>query len=210
MRNIWRVGAGLVLAGAIVTGAIVTSATAQPSGRLTIYTSQPSSQMAKVVEAFNKVAPEGPDLALSLRHHRGDEPAAGRIRRRPAAGRRGAGRRRGRDHAAQERRPAADLRQGAGREDAGGADRSRQDLLRHQADHHRHRHQHQAGQHAADVVAGSAGAGGRGEDRSWRIRSIPARRSSMSAPSRSRRSSAGRISRSWRAAAPSPPRATAP
>ena len=53
MRNIWRLGAGLVLTGAIVTGA-----TAQPSGRLTIYTSQPSGQMAKVVEAFNKVHPK--------------------------------------------------------------------------------------------------------------------------------------------------------
>ena len=58
MRNIWRLGAGLVLAGAIVTGAIVTGATAQPSGRLTVYTSQPSGQMAKVVEAFNKVHPK--------------------------------------------------------------------------------------------------------------------------------------------------------
>jgi iron(III) transport system substrate-binding protein len=53
MRNIWRLGAGLVLAGAIVTGA-----TAQPSGRLMVYTSQPSGQMAKVVEAFNKVHPK--------------------------------------------------------------------------------------------------------------------------------------------------------
>jgi iron(III) transport system substrate-binding protein len=58
MRNIWRVAARLVLAGAIVTGAIVTGAMAQPSGRLTIYTSQPSGQMAKVVEAFNKVHPK--------------------------------------------------------------------------------------------------------------------------------------------------------
>ena len=53
MRNIWRLGAGLVLASAIVTGA-----TAQPSGRLMVYTSQPSSQIAKVVEAFNKAHPK--------------------------------------------------------------------------------------------------------------------------------------------------------
>jgi iron(III) transport system substrate-binding protein len=53
MRTIGSLGAGLALAGAIVTGA-----TAQPSGRLMVYTSQPSSQMAKVVESFNKAHPK--------------------------------------------------------------------------------------------------------------------------------------------------------
>jgi iron(III) transport system substrate-binding protein len=53
MRNIWKLGAGLALAIAIVTGA-----TAQPSGKLMVYTSQPSGQMAKVVEAFNKAHPK--------------------------------------------------------------------------------------------------------------------------------------------------------
>ena len=53
MRNILRLCAGLALASAIVTGA-----TAQPSGRLTVYTSQPSGQIAKVVEAFNKAHPK--------------------------------------------------------------------------------------------------------------------------------------------------------
>ena len=53
MRTFWRLSAGLVLAGAIVTGA-----TAQPSGRLMVYTSQPSSQIAKVVESFNKAHPK--------------------------------------------------------------------------------------------------------------------------------------------------------
>jgi iron(III) transport system substrate-binding protein len=53
MWTICRFGAGLALACAIVTNAV-----AQPSGRLTIYTSQPSGQIAKVVEAFNKVHPK--------------------------------------------------------------------------------------------------------------------------------------------------------
>ena len=48
-----RLWVGVALATAIVTGA-----TAQPSGRLTIYTSQPSGQIAKVVEAFNKTYPK--------------------------------------------------------------------------------------------------------------------------------------------------------
>ena len=52
MRNFWRWGAGLALA------SIVTGATAQPSGRLMVYTSQPSGQIAKVVEAFNKTHPK--------------------------------------------------------------------------------------------------------------------------------------------------------
>ncbi len=48
--------AGLLAAGA-VAGA-VTSARAAPSGRLVLYTSQPSDQMAKVVEAFRKTYPD--------------------------------------------------------------------------------------------------------------------------------------------------------
>ena len=53
MRHIWKLSAALVLASAIAT-----SASAQPSGRLTVYTSQPSGQIAKVVEAFNKAHPK--------------------------------------------------------------------------------------------------------------------------------------------------------
>ncbi len=53
MRHIWRLCTGLVLAGAVIT-----VASAQPSGRLMVYTSQPSSQIAKVVEAFNKAHPK--------------------------------------------------------------------------------------------------------------------------------------------------------
>jgi len=53
MRHILRLCTGLVLAGAVTT-----VASAQPSGRLMVYTSQPSSQIAKVVEAFNKAHPK--------------------------------------------------------------------------------------------------------------------------------------------------------
>ena len=53
MQNISKLCAGLALAFAVVTGA-----SAQPSGRLTVYTSQPSGQIAKVVEAFNKTHPK--------------------------------------------------------------------------------------------------------------------------------------------------------
>src|SRR5215510_2972561 len=53
MRNVLRLCAGLALACAVIT-----NATAQPSGRLMVYTSQPSGQMAKVVEAFNKAHPK--------------------------------------------------------------------------------------------------------------------------------------------------------
>jgi iron(III) transport system substrate-binding protein len=53
MRNISTLCAGLALAFATST-----SATAQPSGRLMVYTSQPSGQIAKVVEAFNKTHPK--------------------------------------------------------------------------------------------------------------------------------------------------------
>lgn len=42
----------------IGAGAIATDAAAQPSGRLTVYTSQPSGQIAKVVEAFNRRYPK--------------------------------------------------------------------------------------------------------------------------------------------------------
>jgi iron(III) transport system substrate-binding protein len=83
MRNIWRVGAGLVLAGGIVTGASVTGAMAQPSGRLTIYTSQPSGQMAKVVEAFNKVHPK---VQISL-YRSGTTEVLNRLQAEFAAGR---------------------------------------------------------------------------------------------------------------------------
>jgi iron(III) transport system substrate-binding protein len=38
--------------------ALATSATAEPSGKLVVYTSQPSGQIAKAVEAFNKVHPK--------------------------------------------------------------------------------------------------------------------------------------------------------
>jgi iron(III) transport system substrate-binding protein len=53
MRYILRLSAALVLASALAT-----SATAQPSGRLMLYTSQPSGQIAKVIEAFNKTHPK--------------------------------------------------------------------------------------------------------------------------------------------------------
>ena len=53
MRTTWRLSAVLAFALAIATGA-----NAQPSGKLVIYTSQPSGQMAKVVEAFNKAHPK--------------------------------------------------------------------------------------------------------------------------------------------------------
>ena len=53
MRHIWKLSAAIVLASALAT-----SGSAQPSGRLTVYTSQPSGQIAKVVEAFNKAHPK--------------------------------------------------------------------------------------------------------------------------------------------------------
>ncbi|MCC6887555.1 MAG: ABC transporter substrate-binding protein [Hyphomicrobiales bacterium] len=53
MRSLWRLGAGLALAGTLAGGA-----DAQPSGRLMVYTSQPSGQIAKVVEAFNRTHPK--------------------------------------------------------------------------------------------------------------------------------------------------------
>ena len=61
-----------------------------------------------------------------------------------------------------------------GRQGAAGADRSRQDLLRHQADHHRHRLQHQARRRPRRVVERPAGAGSRVEDDHGASRSIPA------------------------------------
>jgi iron(III) transport system substrate-binding protein len=48
--------AGLLAAG--VAAGMATGAVAAPSGRLMIYTSQPSDQMAKVVEAFRKTHPD--------------------------------------------------------------------------------------------------------------------------------------------------------
>jgi iron(III) transport system substrate-binding protein len=48
--------AGLVAAG--VVAGMVTGAVGAPSGRLLVYTSQPSDQMAKVVEAFRKTHPD--------------------------------------------------------------------------------------------------------------------------------------------------------
>jgi iron(III) transport system substrate-binding protein len=53
MRNLLGTFTALALTGGIVNGAM-----AQPSGKLTIYTSQPSGQIAKVVEAFNKAHPK--------------------------------------------------------------------------------------------------------------------------------------------------------
>src|SRR5262245_20094243 len=51
--------AGLLAAGVAVGVAVgvATSSAAAPSGRLMVYTSQPSDQMAKVVEAFQKAHP---------------------------------------------------------------------------------------------------------------------------------------------------------
>ena len=52
--------AGLLAAGVVVSVAVgvVSTAPAAPSGRLLVYTSQPSDQMAKVVEAFRKAHPD--------------------------------------------------------------------------------------------------------------------------------------------------------
>ena len=80
-----------------------------PSGRLMVYTSQPSDQMAKVVEAFRKTHP---DIRIELFRSgttEVHEQAAGRARGRAPAGRRRSDRRCRRDDAAQERRPAAEL-----------------------------------------------------------------------------------------------------
>ena len=46
-----------MIAGVLAAG-VVTGAVAAPSGRLMVYTSQPSDQMAKVVEAFRKAHPD--------------------------------------------------------------------------------------------------------------------------------------------------------
>src|SRR5215467_3196885 len=48
--------AGLLAAG--MAAGVVTGAVGAPSGRLMVYTSQPSDQMAKVVEAFRKAHPD--------------------------------------------------------------------------------------------------------------------------------------------------------
>jgi iron(III) transport system substrate-binding protein len=78
MRNIWTFGAGLALACVIATGA-----GAEPSGRLTVYTSQPSGQMAKVVEAFNKTHPK---VQISL-YRSGTTEVMNRLQAEFAAGR---------------------------------------------------------------------------------------------------------------------------
>ena len=204
MRHIWKLSAAIVLASALATSAFCPAQ--RTAHGLHLAAERPDRQGGRGVQ---QGAPEGPGLALSLRHHRGDEPAAGGIRRRPSAGRRGAGRRRGRDHAAQERRPPAHLCQGPGRQGAGGADRSRQDLLRHQADHHRHRLQHQARRHRADVVERSRRAGGGVED-DHGASALFRRRGD---PCRHLRAAEGfRLAvfpDGWRRAAPSPPKATA-
>src|SRR5256885_12504592 len=46
-----------LLAGLLAAG-VAAGVVAAPSGRLTVYTSQPSDQMAKVVEAFRKTHPD--------------------------------------------------------------------------------------------------------------------------------------------------------
>src|SRR5215475_2752474 len=48
--------AGLLAAG--VAAGVMAGAVAAPSGRLMVYTSQPSDQMAKVVESFRKAYPD--------------------------------------------------------------------------------------------------------------------------------------------------------
>src|SRR5437016_9223812 len=52
--------AGLLVAGLVagLAAGVVTGAVPAPSGRLMVYTSQPSDQMAKVVEAFRKTHPD--------------------------------------------------------------------------------------------------------------------------------------------------------
>jgi iron(III) transport system substrate-binding protein len=78
MHGIWAFGAALALACAVVTGAI-----AEPSGRLMVYTSQPSGQMAKVVEAFNKTHPK---VQISL-YRSGTTEVMNRLQAEFAAGR---------------------------------------------------------------------------------------------------------------------------
>ena len=78
MRNVLKLGAGLSLAWAIIT-----NATAQPSGRLMVYTSQPSGQMSKVVEAFNKAHPK---VQISL-YRSGTTEVMNRLQAEFAAGR---------------------------------------------------------------------------------------------------------------------------
>ena len=53
MRAVGHLIAGVLIA----LGVAATSAHAAPSGTLTVYTSQPSDQIAKVVEAFKKIHP---------------------------------------------------------------------------------------------------------------------------------------------------------
>jgi iron(III) transport system substrate-binding protein len=79
MWNVSKLMAGLLLASAVVG----TGASAQPSGRLMVYTSQPSSQMAKVVEAFNKAHPK---VQISL-YRSGTTEVMNRLQAEFAAGR---------------------------------------------------------------------------------------------------------------------------
>jgi iron(III) transport system substrate-binding protein len=79
MRNVSKLMAGLLLASAVVG----TGASAQPSGRLMVYTSQPSGQMAKVVEAFNKAHPK---VQISL-YRSGTTEVMNRLQAEFAAGR---------------------------------------------------------------------------------------------------------------------------
>src|SRR5215208_3858116 len=53
MRAVGHLIAGVLIA----LGLAATTASAAPSGTLTVYTSQPSDQIAKVVEAFRKIHP---------------------------------------------------------------------------------------------------------------------------------------------------------
>ena len=113
-----------------------------------VYTSQPSGQIAKVVEAFNKAHPK---VQVSL-YRSGTTEVMNRLQAEFAAGRPQA------DVVLVADAVATTQLKNDGRllayADApadkvpAGADRSRQDLLRHQADHHRHRLQHQARQRA--------------------------------------------------------------
>lgn len=78
MRNALRCWAALVLAGSAAT-----TAAAEPSGKLVVYTSQPSGQIAKVVEAFHK---QHPKVQVSL-YRSGTTEVMNRLQAEFAAGR---------------------------------------------------------------------------------------------------------------------------
>jgi iron(III) transport system substrate-binding protein len=78
MHKLWTLTAGLALAFAVIA-----NATAEPSGKLTVYTSQPSGQIAKVVEAFNK---KHPKVQVSL-YRSGTTEVMNRLQAEFAAGR---------------------------------------------------------------------------------------------------------------------------